>query len=121
MAIAFCPRCNAKLGMGVAPVGKYLKAGLRVGLGTDSPAASDSMDMIDEMRIGMLIQRSFGDKRNFITTNQMVRMATLDGARALKMEDRIGSLEPGKLADVIAIDLSNSHQEIGRASCRERV
>ncbi|MDY2626211.1 MAG: amidohydrolase family protein [Coriobacteriales bacterium] len=110
VAIAFCPRCNAKLGMGVAPVGKYLKAGLRVGLGTDSPAASDSMDMIDEMRIGMLIQRSFGDKRNFITTNQMVRMATLDGARALKMEDRIGSLEPGKLADVIAIDLSNSHQ-----------
>lgn len=110
VAIAYCPRCNAKLGMGVAPVGKYLAAGVRVGLGTDSPAASDSMDMIDEMRVGLFIQRVLGDKHDFLTTNQMVRMATLEGARALRMDDQIGSLEVGKLADIIAIDLHNSHQ-----------
>lgn len=110
VAVAYCPRCNAKLGMGVAPVNKFLQAGLRVGLGTDSPAASDSMDMIDEMRIGLLLQRANGDRKSFITTGQMVRMATLDGARALGLADKVGSLEPGKQADIIAIDLHNSHQ-----------
>ncbi|NTU89511.1 MAG: amidohydrolase family protein [Actinobacteria bacterium] len=110
VAIAYCPRCNAKLSMGVAPVSKFLTAGIRVGLGTDSPAASDSMDMIDEMRIGLLLQRAVGDKRNFLDTDQMVYMATLGGARCLRIEDKVGSLEPGKLADIIAIDLSASHQ-----------
>lgn len=110
VAIAHCPRANAKLGMGVAPVSKFLNAGLTIGLGTDSTAASDSMDMIDEMRIAMLVQRATAAKEHFLTSDQMIRMATLDGARALKMDDKIGSLEVGKLADIIAIDLHNSHQ-----------
>lgn len=110
VAIAYCPSCNAKLSMGIAPVNKFLRAGIRVGLGTDSPAAANSMDPIAEMRIGLLIQRAAGDKRNFIDTDQMVRMATLGAAECLNMQDSIGSLEPGKLADIIAIDLSNSHQ-----------
>lgn len=108
VAIAYCPSCNAKLSMGIAPVNKFLRAGIRVGLGTDSPAAANSMDPIAEMRIGLLIQRAAGDKRNFIDTDQMVRMATLGAAECLNMQDSIGSLEPGKLADIIAIDLSNS-------------
>ena len=110
VAIAHCPRCNAKLGMGVAPVEKFLRAGIRVGLGTDSPAASNSMDVFEEMRIGLLVQRAMLGEDKFMNARQFVKMATLDAARALKIDDRLGSLEPGKQADIIAVDLSKSHQ-----------
>ncbi len=111
VAISVCPRCNAKLGMGIAPVMKFLKAGIRVGIGTDSPAASDVTDPIDEMRLTLLMQRSMsGMRSNFLRTSEAIRLSTLGAAKALRMDDKIGSLEPGKLADIIAIDLSNSHQ-----------
>ena len=109
IAVAVCSRVNAQLAMGVAPIDEYLRAGLRLGLGTDSPAAVDSTDMMAEMRIGMLVQRSVHTKR-FLDSGKMLEMATMGGARALRMEDKIGSLEVGKLADIIAIDLSGSHQ-----------
>ncbi len=110
VAIAHCPRCNAKLGMGIAPIATFLKAGLRVGLGTDSPAASNSMDVFEEMRIGLLLQRAVLGDEHFMIGRQFVKMATLDAARALGIDDRVGSLEPGKQADIIAVDLSKSHQ-----------
>ena len=110
VSIAHCPRCEAKLGMGVAPVEKFLRAGIRVGLGTDSPAASNSMDMFEEMRIGLLVQRAILGEERFMNARQFVKMATLDAARALKLDGRLGSLEPGKQADIIAVDLSKSHQ-----------
>lgn len=109
VAIAVCQRCNAQLGMGVPPLASYLRAGMRVGLGTDSPAATDSTDMFIEMRTGMLIQRATG-KGVFLDSSTMLEMATMGGARALRMEDKIGSLEVGKAADVVAVDLSGSHQ-----------
>ncbi|MDZ4168923.1 MAG: amidohydrolase family protein [Coriobacteriia bacterium] len=110
VAIAYCPRCNAKLGMGIAPVWRFQAAGIRVGLGTDSPAASNSMDEFEEMRIGLLVQRAVLGEEHFIPARQFVKMATLDAARALGIDDRVGSLEPGKQADIIAVDLSESHQ-----------
>ncbi len=110
VSIAHCPRCEAKLGMGVAPIEKFLRAGVRVGLGTDSPAASNSMDVFEEMRIGLLVQRATLGAQRFMNARQFVKMATLDAARALKMDHEIGSLEPGKQADIIAVDLSTSHQ-----------
>jgi 5-methylthioadenosine/S-adenosylhomocysteine deaminase len=110
VSIAHCPRCNAKLGMGIAPITKFLKAGIRVGLGTDSPAASNSMDVFEEMRIGLLLQRAALGEEHFMIARQFVKMATLDAARALGIDDRVGSLEPGKQADIIAVDLSKSHQ-----------
>ncbi|MGI6590825.1 MAG: amidohydrolase family protein [Eggerthellaceae bacterium] len=113
VAIATCPRCNAQLGMGIAPISEYRRLGMRVGLGTDSPAATDSTDMIAEMRIGMLLHRAASASTaswsgGFVTANQMLAMATMGGARALHMEDRIGSLEIGKRADIIAVDLAGS-------------
>ena len=108
--VCVCPRANAKLGMGVAPIMKMRKAGITVGLGTDSPAAADSIDPIEEMRFTMLVQRAINGKDGFIDGPDMVRMATLDSARALGMDGEIGSLEAGKLADIIAVDLSNSRQ-----------
>lgn len=110
VSIAHCPRCNAKLGMGVAPLDRFLNAGLRVGIGTDSPAASNSMDVFEEMRIGLLVQRALLGESHFMIARQFVKMATLDAARALHIDHLVGSLEPGKLADIIAVDLSKSHQ-----------
>ena len=109
VSVASCPRINAQLGMGVAPLAEFLNNGLRVGLGTDSPAATDSTDMISEMHTGMLIQRAV-NPRSFMKSSTMLEMATIGGARALRMDDKVGSLEVGKLADVIAVDLSGSHQ-----------
>jgi 5-methylthioadenosine/S-adenosylhomocysteine deaminase len=110
IAVAHCPRCNAKLGMGLTPVPKLLQRGVRVGLGTDSPAASNAMDVFEEMRIGLLVQRAVLGERHFMIARQFVKMATLDAARALGIDDAVGSLEPGKQADIIAVDLSKSHQ-----------
>lgn len=111
VSIAHCPRCNAKLGMGIAPLTKFFEHGLTVGLGTDSPASNNTMDPFDEMRIGLLIQRSVSDESDFaryFTARTLVRLGTIWGARALGFDSEIGSLEPGKRADVIAVDLSSS-------------
>lgn len=111
VSIAHCPRCNAKLGMGIAPLTKFFERGLTVGLGTDSPASNNTMDPFDEMRIGLLIQRSVSNEEDFaryFTARTLVRLGTIWGARALGLEDEIGSLEAGKRADIIAVDLSSS-------------
>ena len=110
VSVAYCPRCEAKLGMGISPLERFLRAGIRVGIGTDSPAASNSMDVFEEMRIGLLLQRAVLGEERFMSAQQFVKMATLDAARAIKMDDTLGSLEPGKQADIVAVDLSKSHQ-----------
>jgi len=110
VAIAYCPRCNAKLGMGMAPLGSFLRHDIRVGIGTDSPASNNTMDMFDEMRIGLLLQRAVSGHEQFYIARQFVKLATLDAARALGIDDQVGSLEPGKKADIIAVDISHSHQ-----------
>jgi 5-methylthioadenosine/S-adenosylhomocysteine deaminase len=109
VSVAHCPRCSAKLGMGAAPLPSFLSRGLNVGLGTDSPASNNTMDVFDEMRIGLLIQRGLTRSADF-TAEDFVYMATLGGARAINMQDKIGSLEPGKEADVVVVDMSHSHQ-----------
>ena len=111
VSIAHCPRCNAKLGMGIAPLKQFFEHGLTVGLGTDSPASNNTVDPFDEMRIGLLLQRGVTGESDFyryFTARTFIRLATIHGARALGLEDEIGSLEPGKCADVIAVDLSAS-------------
>ena len=79
VAISVNTRCNAQLGMGLAPLPTFLKSGIRVGLGTDSPAATDSSDMFIEMRLGMLIHRSV-DRDVFLTAKTMLELATIGGA-----------------------------------------
>jgi 5-methylthioadenosine/S-adenosylhomocysteine deaminase len=113
VGIAHCPRCNAKLGMGIAPLKLFFKHGATMGIGTDSPASTNTIDMFDEMRIGLLLQRGVSDETDFFrffTARTFVRLATYHGARALRLQDTIGSLEAGKRADVVAVDLSSSHQ-----------
>ena len=109
VAVAHCPKSNAKLGCGVAPLADMLHEGVRVGLGTDSPASSNIMDMFDEMRTMLFLHRAAERDVTVLDAQKCVRIATLGGAEALGMQDDIGSLEPGKFADFIAVDVSKSH------------
>jgi 5-methylthioadenosine/S-adenosylhomocysteine deaminase len=108
-AVVHCPKSNAKLGCGIAPLPDLLRLGVRVGLGTDSPAASNIMDMFDEMRIMLLLHRATERDASVLDAETCVRIATLGGAEALGMAAEVGSLEPGKYADFIAVDISSSH------------
>jgi len=110
VAVAYCARCNAKLGMGVAPLKELIEAGIVVGIGTDSPASNSTIDFFDEMRIGLLLQRAVLGEGSWYPAEQFVRMATIEGARALRLDDQVGSIEPGKQADLIVVDLSTTHQ-----------
>lgn len=100
--IAHCPKSNAKFAHGIAPLGKFLKRNLRVGLGSDSVASNNVADILEEARFAALLARANG---NFVSAETVLRLATLGGARAVGMEDRIGSLETGKQADLIVIKL----------------
>lgn len=106
--IAHCPKSNAKLGCGIAPLVEMMDKGLRVGFGTDSPASSNIMDLFDEMRVAILLHRGKEQTVDALTAENFVRMATMGGAETLSMQKEVGSLESGKKADIIAVDLSHS-------------
>jgi cytosine/adenosine deaminase-related metal-dependent hydrolase len=108
-AVAHCPKSNAKTGCGIAPLPDLLRQGVRVGFGTDSPAASNIMDMFDEMRTALFLHRGVERDVRVLNAAQCIRIATLGGAEALGLDDRVGSLETGKQADLIAVDVSSSH------------
>jgi len=109
VAVAHCPKSNAKLGCGIAPLSDLLREGVRVGLGTDSPASSNIMDMFDEMRTMLFLHRAVERDVAVLDAQKCVRIATLGGAEALGLEAEVGSLEAGKRADLIAVDVSRSH------------
>lgn len=109
VAIAHCPKSNAKLACGIAPVGDFLDAGLRVGIGTDSLASNNILDMFGEMRVGILLHRVSRQSTEGLQAEQALRMATLGGAEVLGLAEQVGSLEPGKKADMIAVDMEYSH------------
>jgi cytosine/adenosine deaminase-related metal-dependent hydrolase len=106
--IVHCPRSNALLGCGTAPLPELLAAGLLVGLGTDSPASALSFDMWDEMRAAILLGRARAARPDALSAEQALRMATSEGARAIGLGDRIGSLTVGKRADLTVVDLTGS-------------
>jgi 5-methylthioadenosine/S-adenosylhomocysteine deaminase len=102
--VAHCPTSNLKLACGIAPARAFMDAGVTVGLGTDGAASNNLLDVLAEMRLAALLARvSAGG--NTIAAEQALRMATLDAARALRRDHEIGSIEPGKLADLTCIDL----------------
>ncbi|MHB8947162.1 MAG: amidohydrolase family protein [Bacillota bacterium] len=98
------PVSNMLLGTGVSPVHELMKAGITVGLGTDGAASNDSQDMLETMKIVALLQKVTQRDPSVVGAEQVVRMATLDGARALGKESLIGSLEVGKAADLFIYD-----------------
>jgi 5-methylthioadenosine/S-adenosylhomocysteine deaminase len=104
--VVHCPESNMKLASGVAPVPRMLAEEVRLGLGTDGAASNNDLDMISEMGSAARLHKVATLDPTAAPAHAVLRMATLGGARALHMEDRIGSLEPGKRADMIVLDLS---------------
>ena len=105
--IAHCPSSNAKLGSGIAPIAKLLKAGVNVGLGSDGAASNNRQDMFAEMRMSALLAKAVNEDATSIPAAQALEMATISGARALGLENQIGSIEVGKLADLTAVRIAD--------------
>jgi 5-methylthioadenosine/S-adenosylhomocysteine deaminase len=103
--VAHCPASNAKLGHGIAPLHEMLQLGLQVGLGTDSVASNNRMDMLDEARLAVLLQRVRLGSPDILGATRALEMATLGGARAIGLSREVGSLEVGKAADLAAFAL----------------
>lgn len=108
VGVVHCPRSNAVLGCGIAPLAELRAAGIRVGLGTDSPASAPSFDMFDEIRAAMLSARAREERPDALTAADALELATLGGARALGLDAEIGSIAPGKLADLTILSLEGS-------------
>jgi 5-methylthioadenosine/S-adenosylhomocysteine deaminase len=109
--VAHCPASNATLGHGTAPVHAMLKAGVQLGLGSDSMASNDRMDLLEEARLAALAQRAALQRHDAVTAQQAFRLATLGGAEALGLDEEIGSLEAGKQADLAAFALPAGPRE----------
>ncbi len=105
-SVAHCPHSNLKLASGIAPVASMLRAGVRVGIGTDGSASNNRLDLLGEARTASLLAKGSSGLADAWPAGQVLRSLTLDAARALGLDDKIGSIEPGKQADLVAFDLS---------------
>jgi 5-methylthioadenosine/S-adenosylhomocysteine deaminase len=125
-AVAHCPKSNAKLGHGRAPFRRFISAGIKVGLGSDSVASNNTCDLIEEARFATLLTRldSADTRQTFdklmeaedkpkaaISAEQALFAATAGGARALGIDDRVGILKEGMQADIVIVDLGGAHQQ----------
>lgn len=107
--VAHNPSSNLKLASGIAPVQQMLDHGLNVGIGTDGPASNNDLDMFEEMRLTALLAKNACNDPTALPARKAVEMATRLGAKALHLGDITGSLEPGKRADLILLDIGASH------------
>jgi len=104
--VIHCPESNLKLASGFCPVNKLLKNGINVGLGTDGCASNNDLDMFSEMRTAALLAKGVAGDASAVPAYQALRIATINGARAMGLDHKIGSLETGKFADLTAVDMS---------------
>ena len=104
-SIAHCPSSNLKLASGFAPTASLLAAGVNVGIGTDGAASNNRLDMLQEMRTAALLAKAVAGRADAFPAHAALRCATLGGARAVGLEARLGSITPGKLADLCAVTL----------------
>lgn len=105
-SVAHCPASNAKFGHGISPVAELIARGVTVGLGSDSVASNNRMDILEEARLAVLFQRAVNRSERAFSAQQALEMATIGGARALGIGEKVGSLEVGKDADLSAFSLS---------------
>lgn len=105
--VVHCPESNLKLASGFCPVKKLMDAGVNVALGTDGAASNNDLSMIGEMHTASLLAKGVSQDATALSAMQTVRMATINGAKALGLEQETGSLETGKYADIIAVDFSS--------------
>jgi 5-methylthioadenosine/S-adenosylhomocysteine deaminase len=116
-SIAHCPSSNLKLASGIAPITDLLDHGVNIGLGTDGAASNNRLDQFQEMRLAALLAKGQSGRANAVNAHQALRMATLSGAQALGLDATIGSIVPGKAADLCAVSLD----DIGLAPCYDPV
>jgi 5-methylthioadenosine/S-adenosylhomocysteine deaminase len=105
--VIHCPESNLKLASGFCPVAALFDAGVNVALGTDGAASNNDLDMLSEMRTAALLAKGVGRDPTILPAHQALRMATVNGARALGLEDTTGTITPGKCADLVAVDLNH--------------
>mgnify|MGYP006274726075 CR=1 FL=1 len=105
VSVIHCPESNLKLGSGFCPVSRLLKEGINIGLGTDGAASNNDLDLFGEMRTAALLAKGLTGDASTVPAESALEMATLGGAKALGLDDKTGSLESGKLADITAIRL----------------
>jgi 5-methylthioadenosine/S-adenosylhomocysteine deaminase len=110
VGVSHNPESNMKLASGTAPVPGYLAAGVALGLGTDGAASNNDLDMFEAMRVASLLHKLQSNDPRVVGARTALEMATIGGARALGMADRIGSLEPGKRADLIVVGMTSARQ-----------
>jgi 5-methylthioadenosine/S-adenosylhomocysteine deaminase len=103
--VVHCPESNLKLASGFCPVADLLAAGINVALGTDGAASNNDLDMFSEMRSAALLAKGVAKSASALPAAKALSMATINGARALGLQHETGSLEPGKSADMVAVDL----------------
>lgn len=107
--VVHCPESNQMLASGVAPVVEMIAAGVEVGLGTDGPAGSNNnLDMVEEMASAARLQKVMRNDPKAISAREVLRLATIGGATVLGLQDKIGTLERGKRADVVIVDLQQA-------------
>ena len=108
--VVHCPESNLKLASGFCPVGKLIDAGINVAIGTDSAASNNDLDLFGELKTAALLAKAVADDASVLDAHAALRMATINGAKALGWDDQIGSLEAGKSADMIAVEISSLSQ-----------
>jgi len=107
--IAHCPESNMKLGSGVAPVAQMLEKGITVGIGTDGCASNNNLDLFAEMDTTAKLAKVANLDPTIMDARAVLAMATIGGARVIGLENRIGTIEPGKKADIIIVDAHSPH------------
>lgn len=107
--VAYVPVANMKLGLGGARINDLIDLGVNVGLGTDGPASNNTLDMFETMKVAALLQKHIYLDPKMLPSIEVLKMATLQGAKALRLENSVGSLEVGKKADIVLIDVSKPH------------
>jgi 5-methylthioadenosine/S-adenosylhomocysteine deaminase len=106
-SIAHCPSSNLKLASGIAPISQYIQYNINVGLGTDGAASNNRLDIFTEMRLAALLAKGQSGDATAVPAYTAIEMATINGAKALGLEDKIGSIEIGKQADLTAVSFSD--------------
>jgi 5-methylthioadenosine/S-adenosylhomocysteine deaminase len=109
--VAHCPKSNAKFGHGSAPFEQFLDADIAVGLGSDSVASNNVCDILEESRFAAFAARNRPDRKRFVSTRETLETATLGGAGAMGLDQKIGSLETGKQADIAVISIASIAQQ----------
>lgn len=110
VGVAHCPQSNMKLASGVSPVPQMLNADVRIGLGTDGAASNNDLDMWEEIDTAAKLHKLYSGDPKTLNAEQAFTMATVGGARALHLENLIGSIEAGKRADIVLVDFDSPHQ-----------